>query len=57
MDEDMVVLSKLEGSYEKVNQVVSVGKILQHSGSVNITWMKTRNTYLISFCHSIPRKI
>jgi MoxR-like ATPase len=55
MDEErMVVRQNLKGSYEKVNQVVSVEQIL----AVREVYMdeKSRNTSLISFCHSIPRK-
>jgi MoxR-like ATPase len=59
MDEErMVVRQNLKGSYEKVNQVVSVEQIYGHKKRfAKYTWMKkSRNTSLISFCHSIPRK-
>jgi MoxR-like ATPase len=60
MDEErMVVRQNLKGSYEKVNQVVSVEQILRAQEAVREVYMdeKSRNTSLISFCHSIPRKI
>jgi MoxR-like ATPase len=45
MDEERMVVQKLEGSYEKVNQVVSVEQILQaQSGSY--TWMKNQKYIL-----------
>jgi MoxR-like ATPase len=58
MDEErMVVRQNLKGSYEKVNQVVSVEQILRAQEAVREVYMdeKTRNTYC--FCHSIPEKI
>jgi MoxR-like ATPase len=57
MDERMVVRQNLKGSYEKVNQVVSVEQILRaQEVFVKYIWMKKlRNTYLpIIFCHRHP---
>jgi hypothetical protein len=57
MDEErMVVRQNLKGSYEKVNQVVSVEQIYGHKKRfAKYTWMKNREIHP-SFCHS-PRKI
>jgi hypothetical protein len=55
MDEErMVVRQNLKG-YEKVNQVVSVEFWAQEA--VREVYMDEKSYILISFCHSIPRKI
>jgi MoxR-like ATPase len=60
MDEErMVVRQNLKGSYEKVNQVVSVEQILRaQKRFVKYTWMKkSRNTFLILFLPLTQRNI
>jgi hypothetical protein len=50
--------SKLKGSYEKVNQVVSVEQNGHKKRFVKYTWMKkSRNTSLISFLPLDTQKI
>jgi hypothetical protein len=59
MDEErMVVRQNLKGSYEKVNQVVSVEQIYGHK-KLREVYMdeKIENTSLISFCHSLQKNI
>jgi MoxR-like ATPase len=55
MDEERMVVSKLEGSYEKVNQVVSVEQILRAQRVQKYTWMKNREIHYM--CFATPRKI
>jgi MoxR-like ATPase len=59
MDEErMVVRQNLKGSYEKVNQVVSVEQILRAQEAVREVYMDEKiEKYILDMCHSIPRKI
>jgi MoxR-like ATPase len=58
MDEEPNMRQNLKGSYEKVNQVVSVEQIYVHKKQfVRSTWMKNRKYILILFLPRVPREI
>jgi MoxR-like ATPase len=46
MDEERMVVRQNEGSYEKVNQVVSVEQILRAGRFAKYTWMK-KSKYIL----------